>query len=241
MANNDFVLEPVEDNEFELEEVEAPKRSVRDLLVGGNLLKDTSIEQRSLGSDVASTAAGVVEGFTGGLSRLASPKIEDFLGKRGIDVDIPEGNIIGNIGGFILGPGKFIRGATKGLQTLTKAGPVLRGATEGALGGFIAPTQRGKELDIGERTGQSIIGAGLGAIAEPLISLTGSLIKFNQAGKALNQLRHNKKKITIDAERRINDLGRRQDVIRDANTKIVENQKKILEQARKELPLQSKQ
>lgn len=150
--------------------------------------------KRDFGRDVASTAVGLVEGATGGLARPAINKIEDFLG-----VDVPDGNLIGNMAGFVAGPGKLIRGATAPMQGIKFAGPALRGITEGAVGGFVAPTERGKELDVETRVGQAALGMAVGVAGEVLGAAFSGFGKFMNANKQIKDLSLAKEQLRINS------------------------------------------
>lgn len=127
------------------------------------------------------TAAGFVEGATAGLPRMG---IEAAFPQ----IDIPRGNLQGQIAGFALGPGKLIGAAGKA-ATAGMAGriapKVVAGTLEGALGGLTFP-QEG--LNAEERITGSLIGGGLGMIAGAGVGAFQAFKQSKDARKALQKL-----------------------------------------------------
>ena len=129
--------------------------------------------------ELPQTAAGFVEGATAGLPRIALEKA--FPG-----LEIPRGNIPGQIGGFIAGPGKVLNALGRSINVGGRvARPALAGALEGGVGGFAFPQ---KGLNLEERLVGSALGTGLGLTIGAGIGVAKAFQQSKQARDAIRQL-----------------------------------------------------
>lgn len=181
-------------------------------------------DPRDIGKGAEDTAFGLVEGFTGGLLKPRKFAQEEM----GI-----ESNLLGKTVGFMAGPGRIIRGATAPLMGVKFAGPVLRGATEGALGGAAFPAD-----DLDQRISNAKLGAVIGAPLEAAASGIGAawkgIQKFRQAKKEMKILDNIKTSLKDKnfelAEQKFN-IGESQ----SQSTAKIDGRIKRLKQAEKEI------
>ena len=129
--------------------------------------------------ELPQTAAGVVEGATAGLPRMALEKAIPGL-------EIPRGNLQGQIGGFIAGPGKVLNRVGAALRPAGRvAGPAIQGAVEGGLGGALFPQ---KGLNPEERLIGAALGSGIGLTIGTGIGVFGAFKDASIARKAIRAI-----------------------------------------------------
>jgi len=216
--------------------IQGPSAIGTSLLGGIGGLRDELI---ATGKQTGRDLSGVAEVGTGGLARVGAEKL---------GFDLPEGSLPGKVAGFIVGPGKLIRAATAPLQGIKFAGPLLRGAAEGAISGFIAPTKKGEELNLKTRQSQALIGGAIGAVAEPIVGLVSGITKFVQSTNKIKELNRAKNLIKIGKDtERIGELQGREAVLKEGlkkvkqgKTQILSEQKEIINSQLKDLSKQLK-